>query len=154
MESNCAIFVNSFLQPVFNTMRKAHENTYVVYLLTDDLLHIVYKKGKCIDLKAAQLIVRDRMMLQEGKEMPILCDIREIRKVNKSARDYFALEGSLWITALAFLIDPPVTDMISVLYLATHALKVPTQSFISKSDALAFLRAAMVLCIIFLGLTL
>lgn len=129
-------------------MKKSHENTYAVYLLTDDLLHIIYKKGHYIDLKAAQHIVRDRMMLQEGREMPILCDIREVRRVNKPARDYFALEGSLWIRALAFLIDPPVTDVISTFYQSTHALSVPTQSFTKKSEALAFLRAAMGLTLI------
>lgn len=129
----------------FSNMKKTHENTYAIYLLTNDLLHIIYKKGHSIDLKAAQIIVKDRMMLQNGKPMPILCDIREVRKVNKPARDYFAREGSLWITALAFLIDPPVTDTISNFYLGTHALNIPTRSFTKKSKALAFLRTAMVI---------
>lgn len=122
-------------------MKKSHENNYAVYLLTDELLHIVYKPVPCIDLKAAQLIVRDRMTLQNGKEMPVLCDIRQVRKVDKPARDYFALEGSLWIRALAFLIDPPVTDVISTIYLGTHAQKVLTKSFIKKSEAMHFLQS-------------
>ncbi|WP_422350898.1 hypothetical protein [Flagellimonas sp.] len=126
-------------------MKKSHENKYAIYLLTDDLLHIIYKKGHLIDLDAAQVIVRDRMMVQEGREMPVLCDIREVRMVNKSARDYFALEGSLLIKALAFLIDPPVTDVISALYLGTHPHAVLTKSFSKKSEALAFLKAAIVL---------
>ncbi|WP_164731723.1 hypothetical protein [Flagellimonas beolgyonensis] len=37
-------------------MKKTHENAYAAYLLSDDLLHIVYKKGHTIDLKAAQVI--------------------------------------------------------------------------------------------------
>ena len=78
-------------------MKKSHENKFAIYLLTDELLHIIYKKDHCIDLKAAQLIVRDRMMLQNGREMLVLCDIREVRKVNKPARDYLALEGSQWV---------------------------------------------------------
>ncbi|WP_147374132.1 DUF7793 family protein [Flagellimonas lutimaris] len=121
-------------------MKESHENAYAVYLLTDELLHIVYKRVPYIDLKAAQVIVKDRMMLQKGKEMPVLCDIRQVRKVDKPARDYFALEGSLWIRALAFLVDPPVTDVISSIYLGTHAQKVPTKSFIKKTEALRFLQ--------------
>ncbi|MDC6361618.1 MULTISPECIES: hypothetical protein [Flavobacteriaceae] len=121
-------------------MRKSHENKYAIYLLTDELLHIIYKEDQCIDLKAAQLIVRDRMMLQNGRKMPVLCDIREVRRINKPARDYLALEGSQWITALAFLVDPPVTDVISSMYLGTHAQDIPTKSFTSKSEALAFLK--------------
>jgi len=120
-------------------MRKTHENNYAIYLLTDDLLHIIYKKVPHIDLKAAEVIVRDRMQLQRGMEMPILCDIREVRNINKPARDYLALEGSQWIKALALLIDPPITDVISSVYLETHPVNVPTRSFIDKSDALAFL---------------
>lgn len=126
-------------------MKKTHENAYAAYLLSDDLLHVVYKKGHTIDLKAAQVIVRDRMMLQNGKEMSVLCDIREVRKVDKPARDYFALEGSLWIKALAFLIDPPVTDVISSFYLGTHPSKIPTRSFTDRTKALAFLETAMIL---------
>ena len=137
---NCNIFVNSMALPVF-AMRKSHENKYAIYLLTDKLLHIIYKKDQCIDLKAAQLIVRDRMMLQNGMEVPVLCDIREVRRVNKPARDYLALEGSQWVKALAFLIDPPVTDVISTIYLGTHAQKVPTRTFTKKSEALEFLKS-------------
>ncbi|KAB7530310.1 hypothetical protein F8C76_02035 [Flagellimonas olearia] len=122
-------------------MKKSHENTYAIYLLTDDLLHIIYKKGHCIDLPAAQLIVKDRMQLQQGRKMPILCDIRNLVQVNKPARDYLAFEGSQWIKALAFLIDPPVTDVISALYLGTQAQNVPTRSFTKESDALDFLRS-------------
>lgn len=54
-------------------------------------------------------------------------------------RDYLALEGSLWIKKLAFLIYPPVTDMISAIYLDTHSKKVPTRSFTKKAEALAYL---------------
>lgn len=123
----------------FLAMKKSHENRYAIYLLTDGLLHIIYKRDRCIDLKAAQLIVRDRMTLQNGRKMPVFCDIREVRRVNKPARDYLALEGSQWITALAFLIDPPVTDVISSIYLGTHAQAIPTRAFTKKSEALEFL---------------
>lgn len=121
-------------------MRRSHENKYAIYLMTEELMHIIYKKDLSIDLKVAQVVVRDRMKLQNGREMPVLCDIRSVRKVNKQARDYLALEGSQWITALAFLIDPPVTDVISSIYVSTHAQSMPTQSFTNKSEALAFLK--------------
>ncbi|MCK0159051.1 hypothetical protein [Allomuricauda sp. F6463D] len=121
-------------------MNTSHENKYAVYLLTDNLLHVIYKKDHMIDLEAAQIIVRDRMKVQEGLSMPVLCDIREIRMVNKPARDYFAMEGSLLVKALAFLIDPPVTDVISAFYLGTHLVSFPTASFTDKAEAIAFLK--------------
>ncbi|TMU50752.1 hypothetical protein [Flagellimonas algicola] len=126
-------------------MKKQHENKYAIYLLTDDLLHIIYKKGKSIDLEAAQIIVRDRMVIQEGVSLLVLCDIRELRIVNKPARDFFAIEGSLFIKALAFLIDPPVTDAMSEFYLSTHRTPMPTASFSKKSEAMDFLQKATML---------
>lgn len=74
-------------------MKETHENSFAMYLLTDELLHIIYKRVPCIDLKAAQRVVQDRMDLQKGKEMPVLCDIRAVRMIDKPARDYLALEG-------------------------------------------------------------
>lgn len=124
-------------------MNTSHENKYALYVLTDDLMHIIYKKDHGIDLEAAQLIVRDRMMVQEGLSMPVFCDIREVRMVNKAARDYFAMEGSLLVKALAFLIDPPVTDVISAFYLGTHPVSFPTASFTDKAEAIAFLRESI-----------
>lgn len=124
-------------------MNKSHENSYALYLLTDDLLHIIYKKDHMIDLEAAQVIVRDRMMVQEGLTMPVLCDIREVRMVTKPARDYLAMEGSLLVKALAFFIDPPVTDVISSFYLGTHPLSFPTASFTDKDEAISFLRESI-----------
>lgn len=132
-------------------MNRSHENKYAVYLMTEELLHIIYKKGPTIDLKAAETIVHDRMLLQEGQTMPVLCDIREVRMVNKPARDYFALEGSLLLKALAFIIDPPVTDIISTFYLGTHPHSVPTRSFTDKAEALAFLKSVLTL-VLLLGL--
>ena len=123
-------------------MKKHYENKYAVYLLTEDLIHIVYTV-KSIDLKAAQIIVRDRMKLQEGLSMPVLCDIRELQMVNKQARDFFAMEGSLLIKALAFLIAPPVTDVLSEFYLNTHRSDIPSKSFTLKSEALHFLKGAL-----------
>ena len=128
-------------------MKKYHENKFAVYLMTEDLMHIVYTV-RSIDLDAAQIIVRDRMMVQEGLEMPVLCDLRELRSVNKPARDFFAREGSLLIKALAFLIAPPITDVISEFYLNTHRSDIPSKSFTLKSEALHFLKGALSMLIL------
>jgi hypothetical protein len=128
-------------------MKKHHENKYAVYILTKNLIHIMYKRGEGIDLKVAQIVVRDRMMVQEGQAMPVLCDIRELRMVNKEARDFFAIEGSLLIKALAFWIAPPVTDTISEFYLSTQRTHIPTKSFSLKSEALDYLRTALLIAV-------
>lgn len=120
-------------------MQSYFENDFTQYMLVDNIVHIIYKKGVIIDLQASKRIVRDRLMFQEERAYPILCDIRQLRKVDKAARDYLALEGSLLIKALAFIIEPPVTDVMTRFYLMTNHPDIPTASFREISKALAYL---------------
>ena len=120
-------------------MQSYFENDFTQYMLVDNIVHIIYKKGVIIDLQASKRIVRDRLMFQEERVYPVLCDIRQLRKVDKAARDYLALEGSLLIKALAFIIEPPVTDVMTRFYLMTNHPAIPTASFREISKALAFL---------------
>jgi hypothetical protein len=78
-------------------------------------------------------------MFQEERAYPVICDIRQLRKVDKAARDYLALEGSLLIKALAFIIEPPVSDVMTRFYLMTNHPDIPTASFREISKALAYL---------------
>ncbi|MFI1770561.1 hypothetical protein ACH5TX_02405 [Flavobacteriaceae bacterium MEBiC06459] len=96
-----------------------------------------------IDLDAAIQVVKDRLLLHEGQFLPILCDIRGIKNINKSARAYVAMEGSTLIKAVAVIIEPPVSKMLSEFYIRTSTPQIPTKSFENKEDALKFLRAFM-----------
>ncbi|WP_298535854.1 hypothetical protein [uncultured Algibacter sp.] len=121
-------------------MRNYFENDYTSYRFHDDILHIVYHQGTCIDLKAAAEIVKDRLSLHQGRRLPILCDIRGIKEINKSARTYLAREGSTLIMAVAVIIEPPVSEMMSEFYIRTSNPTIPTKSFERMDEALAFLQ--------------
>lgn len=120
-------------------MQEFYENEYALYMLMDNIVHITYKKGVEIDLGASKQIVRDRLMFQEERSYPVLCDIRQLRRVDKPARDYLALEGSQLVTALAFVIEPPVTDAMTQFYLKTNHPDIPTASFRDLAKAMAYL---------------
>lgn len=120
-------------------MQKFYENEYALYMLMDNIVHITYKKGIEIDLGASKQIVRDRLMFQEERAYPILCDIRQLRRVDKPARDYLALEGTQLVTALAFIIEPPVTDAMTQFYLKTNHPNIPTASFRGLAKAMVYL---------------
>jgi hypothetical protein len=120
-------------------MLKYYENDYAKYFLKDQILHIIYKSGVCIDLKAAVQIVKDRLVFHEGLFHPVLCDVRGVTEVNKSARDYFALEGSTLINAVAFIIESPVSKILSQFYLKTSNPPIPTKYFEQISEALNYL---------------
>lgn len=127
--------ITSFLPTMLNYLK----NDYVEYMLVDQMVHITYKKGGSIDLKASVQIVQDRLKFQEGLSFPILCDIRNIREVSKPARDYLALEGSVLIKAVALIVEPPISEMLSIFYHKTSRPPIPSKSFEHVSEALFFL---------------
>lgn len=124
-------------------MRNYFENDYTSYRFQDDVLHIIYHQGVYIDLNAAVQIVKDRLLLQEGMTLPVLCDIRGIKEINKQARAYLAIEGSTLIKAVAVIVEPPVSEMLSEFYIRTSNPPIPTKSFENMEDALAFLQGHM-----------
>lgn len=124
-------------------MRSFRENDYCSYKFQDGILYITYHDNVTINFTAAVQIVEDRLILQEGQAYPILCDIRGIKEINKSARTYFAMEGSLFITAVAVIVEPPVTEMLSEFYIRTSNPPIPMKSFSSVPLALVFLEGFM-----------
>ncbi|WP_142784078.1 DUF7793 family protein [Changchengzhania lutea] len=124
-------------------MRNYFENDYTSYRFLDGVLHIIYHQGVTVDLEAAVQIVEDRLTLHEGREFPVLCDIRGVKEINKSARAYLAMEGSTLITAVAVIVDPPVSEMLSEFYIRTSNPPIPTKTFDSMEHAIAFLSGFM-----------
>lgn len=117
----------------------SNENNYAFYKLDGRILYIRYHIGIVITLNAAVKIVADRIRLQDGVSYPALCDIRGVREVHKPARDYLALEGSVLLKAVAFIVENPMSEVLSMFYLKTTKPPVPTQSFQNQKDAERFL---------------
>jgi len=116
------------------------ENAYATYEIIDGILHMKYK-NIVLELPEAILIVKDRLGLQQGQYLPVLCDIREIKEINKAARVYLSLEGSTFIKAVAFIVESPVSEMLSQFYLKTSKPTIPTKSFNNTFEALGFLNS-------------
>lgn len=117
-----------------------YKNDYATYKLEDDILVIIYHSGVYIDLKAAVQVVKDRLLIQQGDRFAVLCDIRGIKEINKSARNYLALEGSVLIKAVAIIVEPPVSEILSTFYLRTNKPPIPNDSFHSFEEAKIFLK--------------
>lgn len=115
------------------------ENDYATYEIIDGVVHVIYKNID-LDISRSVRIVKDRLQLQAGRFMPVLCDIRAIQGIDKAARAYLSLEGSAFVNAVAFIVDTPVSEMQSKFYLRTRKPKIPTKVFEKKSDALVFLK--------------
>lgn len=115
------------------------ENNYASYSLRDNIVFIRYHIGITIDKDAALKIVEDRLALQEGESYAVLCDIRGVKDINKSARDYLAIEGSLFVKAVAFIVENPLSGNMTKFYLKANKPPVPTRAFLSIEEAKEFL---------------
>lgn len=117
-----------------------HKNKYAEFWINEGILFFVYLPKTNINLKAAEFIVRERIRFQNEKEYPILCDMRELRIVEKTARDYLAEEGSYLAKAVALLVNELYTEKLSDIFLQTSKPSVPTNRFTSERRAIEFLK--------------
>ncbi|MUP46541.1 hypothetical protein E0K83_12410 [Gramella sp. BOM4] len=116
------------------------KNKYAEFWTEDGILFFVYKANTVIDLKAAESIVKDRIRFQNEKELPILCDMRQLHIVEKPARDYLAAEGSYLAKAVALVVKELYTEKLVDVFLQTSKPSVPTRRFTSETKALEFLK--------------
>lgn len=116
------------------------ENEYATYHIQDDILNIDYKHGVSINLAVAIRIVEDRLAFQQGLSFKILCDIRGVREIDKPARDYLAIEGSVLVVAVAYLIEPTVSRAISEFYISISNPPIPSRTFTELEVARQFLK--------------
>lgn len=66
-----------------------------------------------MDLSIARKITEDRLKLQNGKEYPLLSNLKTVKNSTKSARDFMASEeGCEGVVAAAVVIDSPVGSII------------------------------------------
>lgn len=119
-----------------------YENEFAIFWIEDNILFFEYKSNVVIDLAAAQQIVADRIQIQNGKDYPILCDIRGIVDSDKAGRDYLAQYGSVLTKAVGIIFtdQKSLSLLMITFYLRVNKPQVPTKVFTDKAVALEFLR--------------
>lgn len=122
-------------------MKNSFSNDYATFWIDDGILFFLYHPAVVLDVTAAEKVVADRLKFQAEKIFPVLCDTRGILDTDKAARDFLAKEGSLLTSAVAFLVNPPISEAITDFYIRTNKPVTPTKIFTEKYEALKFLKA-------------
>lgn len=120
-------------------MKRTLSNEYATFWIEDGILFFIYHPAVVLDLVVAEKVVTDRLKFQEEKTYPVLCDTRGLKDTEKAARDFLAKEGSVLTSAVAFLVNPPVSKAMTDFYIKTNKPVTPTQVFSEKYDAVKFL---------------
>jgi len=123
-------------------MRKSYtENDFAEFWIENGILFFIYKPNKIVDLEAAKLIVQDRVKAQNNTPYLVFCDLRELREMNKEARDYLAKEGSQLVKTVAILTGSPVTKLMVNFYMSLNRPITATRMFTDKDKALEYLQS-------------
>ena len=80
-----------------------------------------------------------RLLIQNGKLFPVLCDVSGVRYLHRSAHTYLSRHGLLLVKALALVSSSRLATGITSFYMTTNAHAVPVRKFKSKDTALQFL---------------
>lgn len=124
-----------------NAAHECYENEYARFCIEGNILFFEYKPDTIINLTVAQRVVSDRILLQNEKSYPVLCDVRGVIDSDKAGRDYLAQSGSVLTKAVGILGHLNVSETMTSFYLKINKPSVPTQFFTDKQSALTFLKA-------------
>ncbi len=120
-------------------MKKRAQNDFAEVWIEKDILHFIYAPIETLNLSKAKQLLKLRLSIQNEKEYPILCDLRNVIQADKDAMDYLAKEGSIQATAVALLVNYPHSTSTAQFYLSTSIPNVPTRVFENRLKALDFL---------------
>jgi hypothetical protein len=116
-----------------------YENKFFILSISDSILALEYRAETTIDLITAKSIVAKRVQLQADKIYPVILDMRSVVDSDKAGRDYLAQYGFVLTKAVAILVNPGVSAIITSFYLKRYVSEVPVQIFTDKLKALEFL---------------
>jgi len=77
----------------------------------------------------------------QGRRLPLLADLRNLKSIDREAREYYAgNEAAKFFRACVLLIDSPVSRIMGNFFLNFNKPKFPVKLFTSESEAIEWLK--------------
>ena len=96
------------------------DNEHIRIGIDDGILFFTYKNGIVIDLPTAITSVTHLLLVQNGKQFPVLCDISGVGRINRSARIYLSREGTVLVDSLALVVSSKLSTTMAKFYLDAY----------------------------------
>ena len=119
-------------------MRK--ETKYSEMWINDGILYFKYKPIPEINLRKAKVIIAQRLLFQNEKLYPILCDMRKIGNITDKAMSFLASDGTVMIKALAIIAHSSYEHYMGKIFIDFHHPHIPTKLCFKQHEALEFLK--------------
>lgn len=117
------------------------ETEYVKLWIENGIIHTVYPPDTIITLEIAKKIVEDRIAYTEGIEYPGLADIRNLKKADYAAMQFWASKESYQsLSRVAIFSDKRLSKIFFNFWLKVDRPFRPTRYFTNKSNAYLYLK--------------
>lgn len=121
--------------------RNYYRDEYIEMWTEDGILYHVYGEDAEINITIAQHITKNRIKISEGKSWPLLTDARNLRSIDKEARDYWSTpgEGMQFLLAGALVINNPILKLLGNAFTRINRPPRPFRLFTDYNSAKAWL---------------
>jgi len=107
----------------------------------DGIVHVEVTGQVDVGLAEATAGIVAVAALCDGRRRPVVIDFRELRSMDRAARQYYAgPETSAIVSAAALIVSSPVTRAIGNFMMGLNKPLSPTRMFDDEATALAWLR--------------
>lgn len=116
-------------------------SAYTTWMGVDGIGRTIVKGHMDIGIKEALENTAAVSSLFKEKKFPLLIDSRDIKYINKEARDHFSMRNrESVVNAMAILIQSPLSRIIGNFFMGLNKPRVPARLFTSEDEALQWLK--------------
>jgi len=112
------------------------------FLDEHEVVRFVCDHGAVIDESAAVVNTDAIVAIAAGGTYPLVVDIRSVERIDAAARRYHATVSGLHFTAVALLVDSPLSRVIGNFFLGLNRPAYALQIFSDESAAIGWLKGA------------
>jgi hypothetical protein len=110
--------------------------------MVDGVVRVEIKEDAQVEVRDAMEHVEAAHKLCGHEKFPLLADITRVRSTSREARNvYGSEEASEVLTALALLVDSPISKVIGNFYVGVTRPRFPTKIFTDEAKAMAWLKS-------------
>lgn len=115
-----------------------------VWLDDEGIIQEVVNPGSVLDLADAKESIAAEAKFAQGRRLPLLVDMSQVKSISRAARTVYAKEGPTIVCAVALVVGSPLNRMIGNFFLGLNRPLIPLRLFSSTADAAAWLRQFLV----------
>ena len=122
-----------------NDFKKFSTDTADFWLDANGIIRRVIHVGADETLDEAKKGLKIMLDISGGMKRPLLIDLRGMKSITREARQFLSSESSKHFTAVATIVDSPITKMIGNFAMRINPLGITVRIFSDESKALEWL---------------